>query len=91
MAKDVSNPSIVIPTNFVLDVSDGVVLFVVHYVKNDVLNKMTVTGTITKKVERDGCYWLVYTENVLRKNESKLRTAAMEVEMSDYLDAEVLV
>ena len=91
MAKDVTDPSIVIPTNFVLDVSDGIVLFVVHYVKNNQLNKMTVTGTVIKKVERDGCYWLVYQENVLRKNESKLRTAAMEVEMSDYLDAEVLV
>lgn len=91
MAKNVSDPSIVIPTNFVLDVSDGVVLFVVHYIKNDVLNKMTVTGKITKKVERDGCYWLVYEETMLRKNETELRKCGMEVEMADYLDAEVLV
>ena len=91
MAKDVSNPSPVIPANFVLDVSDGIVLFVVHYVKNEQVMKMTVSGTITKKVQRDGSFWLVYQENVLRKNENTLRTSGMEVEECDFLDAEVLV
>lgn len=93
MAKDVTDPSAkpVIPTNFVLSVDDGVVLFVVHYMKFDIVQKMTVTGQILKKVERDGTYWLVYRENTLRKNETELRIAGMEVEASDFLDAEVLV